>query len=106
MELSEEKSAHKISKRNEEKFRQEVDRLAQEIARQENSPKNVPVYRLCYDTLRFLLRMWKLTLLKCEFLQKNAKFVYNKQWYFCNSLLAKGVDWIIKIHVSLFDLQE
>ncbi|XP_078313529.1 uncharacterized protein LOC111129851 isoform X2 [Crassostrea virginica] len=33
MELSEEKSAHKISKRNEEKFRQEVDRLAQEIAR-------------------------------------------------------------------------
>lgn len=50
--------------------------------------------------------MWKLTLLKCEFLQKNAKFVYNKQWYFCNSLLAKGVDWMIKIHVSLFDLQE
>lgn len=35
MELSEEKSAHKISKRNEEKFRQEVDRLAQEIARSE-----------------------------------------------------------------------
>lgn len=49
--------------------------------------------------------MWKL---KCEFLQKNAKFVYNKQWYFCNSLLAKGVDWMNKIHVhvSLFDLQE
>ncbi|XP_056023116.1 centrosomal protein of 128 kDa-like isoform X2 [Ostrea edulis] len=35
MELSEEKSSHKISKRNEEKFRQEIDRLAQEIARSE-----------------------------------------------------------------------
>ena len=33
MELSEEKSSSKIAKRNEDKFRLEVDRLNQEMAR-------------------------------------------------------------------------
>lgn len=47
-------------------------------------------------TILSLLKEWKINL----YTIKNV--------YFCNSLLAKGVDWIIKIHVSLhvFDLQE
>lgn len=45
-------------------------------------------------TILSLLKEWKINL----YTMKNA--------YFCNSLLGKGVDWSIKIHVSLFDLKE